>query len=211
MASSISAFKERLIRGGSRPNLFEVSVSFPDAITSNALLSNTEGANVTNSTTNNILTDYTKFLAKSAQIPGMNLGSILLPYRGRVVKFPGDRTFEPFTITVHNDGNNYIRSAFEAWSDGINGLSSNVGTICFPDYARDVTVTQLGRGCGGNLETSEDLPKIRSYKLINAWVANVSPIDLDFGSVDQISQFSVTFEYDYFVINDTETTSVGNQ
>lgn len=205
MASSISAFKAKLVGGGARPNLFEVNVSFPTGITTVDApdITTTSGSGTAGG--NNDLTTFTKFLAKSAQIPGMNLGTIQLPYRGRVVKFPGDRTFEPFTISIHNDGANYLRSAFEAWSNAINGLSTNVGTICFPAYATEVTVKQLGRGCGGNIETSEDLPTIRTYKLINAWVANVSPIDLDYASVDQISQFSVTFEYDYFIIGDSET------
>jgi len=201
MPSSISEFKQKLIRGGARPNLFEVNVTFPEQLTSVNTLSGAVEQDASNVST---LQEYTKFLAKSAQIPGMNLGTIQLPYRGRVVKFPGDRTFEPFTITVHNDGANFVRSGFEAWNNAINDLANNVGTICFPDYARDVIVKQLGRGCGGEAETSNSLPVIRTYKLVNAWVANVSPIDLNYGSVDTISEFSVTFEYDYFVIEEIE-------
>ena len=206
MASNITAFKERLLGGGSRPNLFEVSVQFPEGL-QNANFP-TQFANVNSDSSGNLtLQEYTRFLAKSAQIPGMTLGTIQLPYRGRVVKYAGDRTFEPFTITVHNDGGNYVRSGFEAWSDGINGLETNTGTICFPEYTTEVIVRQLARGCGttqNNADRDGYFP-VRTYRLINAWVANVSPIDLNYASTDQISEFSVTFEYDYFVIGEVES------
>lgn len=206
MVSSISRFREKLLRGGSRPNLFEVNVSFPNGITNTNFASNNGTVN-TGAANAADLKEYTKFLAMSAQIPSMNLGVINMPYRGRVVKFPGDRTFEPFTITVHNDGANFLRSGFEAWSEGINGLSSNVGKICYPDYATDVIIKQLGRGCGTSVQNSDDLDVIRTYKLVNTWVQNVSSIDLNYEATDQISRFSVTFEYDYFVIEEVENSN----
>lgn len=202
---SISKFKESLIRGGAKPNLFEVLVTFPDGIQNTNFASQNSSVN-TDRASNGSLKEYTKFLAKSAQIPGMNLGTIQVPYRGRVVKYPGDRTFDPFTITVHNDGANFVRSGFEAWNNAINDLSENIESICYPDYNTDVVIRQLGRGCNSNSTgiNSESLPIIRTYKLINAWVANVSPIDLNYEAVNQISEFAVTFEYDWFVIEEIE-------
>lgn len=200
---TISQFKEKLIRGGSRPNLFEVSVQFPDGLQNANQPTDLANVNIDSSGTIT-LQEWTKFLAKSAQIPGQILGTIQLPYRGRFVKFPGDRQFEPFTISVHNDGANYVRSGFEAWSNGINDLERNVGTLCYPEYQTEIIVRQLGRGCGGNLENAGDYPVIRTYKLINAWPANVSAIDLDYEATDQISQFTVTFEYDFFKIEEVD-------
>lgn len=40
----------------------------------------------------------TPFLVKSASLPGTALGTIEIPYRGRRIKVPGDRTFGDWSI-----------------------------------------------------------------------------------------------------------------
>ena len=42
-------------------------------------------------------------LVKAAEIPASNLGNIPVPYRGRVLPVAGDRTFDPWTVTIIND------------------------------------------------------------------------------------------------------------
>ena len=46
--------------------------------------------------------DFT-FLCRSAGIPASTIGTVEVPFRGRVIKLPGDRTFESWTITVMAD------------------------------------------------------------------------------------------------------------
>ena len=45
----------------------------------------------------------TPFLVKSASLPGTQLGTIEIPYRGRRIKVPGDRTYGDWTINIIND------------------------------------------------------------------------------------------------------------
>ena len=59
----------------------------------------------------------------------------------------GDRTFEPWSVTVVNDGDFNIRKAFEKWSRGINTYFKNVGQLGYgadggETYCRDMTVYQ---------------------------------------------------------------------
>ena len=66
------------------------------------------------------------FLVKAANIPASTVGVIEVPYRGRTLKIAGDRTFEPWTVTVLNDKGFALRSKFEEWSTKIQALHQNL-------------------------------------------------------------------------------------
>ena len=93
---SISDFKSQLTGGGARPNLFEVNVTLPDGITSNlqGLGGDTEWDG----------TEF-RFMCKAASLPASNVASIEIPFRGRLLKVAGDRTIDPWTVTIINDEN----------------------------------------------------------------------------------------------------------
>ena len=93
----ITDFKSKLTGGGARSNLFECELAFPQAV-------NVEGLN-------DIL-NKARFLVKAANLPASNVAPIEVPFRGRVLKIAGDRTFDTWTITVINDTDFAIRSAF---------------------------------------------------------------------------------------------------
>jgi hypothetical protein len=42
-------------------------------------------------------------LCKSAALPASNIAPIDVPFRGRIFKVAGDRTFDTWTITIIND------------------------------------------------------------------------------------------------------------
>ena len=90
---TISQFKSKLIGGGTRPNLFEVQVNFPDGV--DLGIQNDGGGEFDG--------DRFRFLCKAAQLPASNVGNLEVPFRGRVLKVAGDRTFDPWTVTVIND------------------------------------------------------------------------------------------------------------
>ena len=82
---------------------------------------------------------------KAAEIPASNLGNIPVPYRGRVLPVAGDRTFDPWTVTVINDTDFQIRDAMEKWSNSINDLQTAQGSIDPAVYQRSALVKQLSR------------------------------------------------------------------
>ena len=103
--------------GGARANLFEVVLTFPDAA----------------QPAQDVL-DKSRFLVKGARLPASNIAQIEVPFRGRVLKIAGDRTFDSWTVTVINDTDFAIRSAFENWMNTINKLSDNTGLVNPADY-----------------------------------------------------------------------------
>ncbi len=160
--ANVNSFISALQGGGARPNQFEVS--FP------------------------ALGDDFKFLCRSAQIPALTIGELLIPFRGRQVYVPGDRTYDPWTITIMNDRSYAIRAALEAWMNALQDIgSSTVSSASGNQAYREVFVKQLDR----NDET------IRSYTLYDAWPTTIDAIDLAFDTNDQLEEFGATFRFNY--------------
>jgi hypothetical protein len=150
-------------------------------------------------------------MVKTAQIPASNIGTIEVPFRGRMLKVAGDRTFEPWSVTIVNDGQFQIRQAFEAWSRGINALTENVSQLGYgadggASYCVDMTVFQLSRDgqtpnrtpANPNNVGVDGMDVIRAYKFYDAWPSAISSIDLSFEANDQIEEFTVEFQYNFF-------------
>ncbi len=196
---TITGFKERLAGGGARPNLFEVEIpSFPDPIRN---LWKT-GA------TDEIVTF--KFLCKAAALPASNISAIDVPFRGRILKVAGDRTFDVWTVTIINDEDFKLRSAFELWMNNISKLDNNSGATNPTSYMTDAFVHQLGRGYrlgrdgifsktnNGGTDASAEVSPLRSYKFHSIFPTNVSAIDLSYDSSDTIEEYTVEFQVQYW-------------
>ena len=168
---NVERFKSALTNGGARPNQFAVQMSFPTYVSGAA-----------------IAVARAPFLVNIAELPGQTVNPAIVQYRGREVKFVGDRIYAPWTITVLNDAEMSIRTALEQWMGGMEDNANKTGRLQPSEYQRDMDVFQLDRN--GNL--------LKSYKLVNAFPVDLSPVALDFGANDQISQFTVTFQYQHF-------------
>lgn len=170
---TISDFKSKLTGGGARPNLFEVELAFPDAAKPN---NETE------------VLEKARFLVKAAALPASTIANIDIPFRGRILKIAGDRTFETWTITVMNDVDFSIRSAFEKWMNIINKMSDGTGIANPTLYQKDAIVKQLDRD--GSL--------LRSYKFWDIFPTNLSTIDLSYETTDTIQEFTVEMQVHYW-------------
>jgi len=167
---TISNFKSKLTGGGARANLFEVVLTFPDtAQPDSAVL------------------DKARFLVKGANLPASNVAQIEVPFRGRVLKIAGDRTFDSWTVTVINDTDFAIRSAFEKWQNTINRLSDNTGLTNPADYQADAYVYQLDR----------DGSTLRSYRFYDTFPTQVGPIELSYDATG-IQEFTVELQVQYW-------------
>jgi len=180
--SSVSEFLSK-VKQGSKNNLFLVSFAYPQ---------NLPGVPADAS-----LADV---LCKAAALPASNLGVIEVPYRGRTVKIAGDRTFDTWTVTFINDRNFEIRHAMEAWMESINSHEPNTADRFVPEYSgqgylADLTVKQLERDGGptGSI--------LREYNLKGCFPTNISQIDLAYDSNDQIEDFTVEFQLQYWTAN----------
>ena len=184
---TLDSFKGRMIGGGARPNLFECELYFPQAA-------------IPVDTTRSQLTDRSRFLVKAANLPASNVAAINIPFRGRNLKVAGDRTFDIWTITVINDVDFGIRTAFERWMNLINKHEDNAGITNPTSYQRDMFVRQLGRsGVTGTTPSSDtQVPVLKQYRFYGTFPTNVSAIDLSYDSTDQIEDFTVDLQVQWF-------------
>ena len=196
---TLEQFKGRMLGGGARPNLFECELNFP-------------AISIPDGSTPDSLSDSTRFLIKAAVLPASNLGIIDVPFRGRNLKIAGDRTFDPWTITVINERDFNIRTAFERWMNIINKHEDNAGLINPFDYQQDALVKQLGRaGLNGNVPTSDNqLPVLKQYKFYGVFPTAVSDIALSYDSSDTIEEFTVDLQVQWWdALDDDGNTQLG--
>lgn len=212
--AKITTFKANSQLDYARPNLFQVDIDWPAALVSilNSGTGNTggqaqvftAGALAAPSATGQSAggTDGARrlgaFSIKAAQIPASTVGVIEVPFRGRMLKIAGDRSFEPWSITINNDTSFVLRSYFEKWMEAIqlydeNATEFDYGEFSSSDpqylkYMAPMRVTQLDRR--GNAT--------RSYDFIDVWPSNLSAIDLDYGSNDAIEEYTVELQVQYF-------------
>ena len=185
---SITNFRDRLVGGGARSNMFEVNIELPTKVIG--------------------LNDYAadiRFMVKAAEIPAANIGNIPVPFRGRILPVAGDRTFDPWTVTVINDQKFNIRDAMEQWSNKINDLRFDVGDTNPADYQTKAEVYQLSRqggSSGGSSNSGSDqITVLRQYNFEGIYPNAVSSIPLDYGATDQIEEFQVTFNYLFWTVD----------
>ena len=173
--ANINDFKAVMQGGGAWANQFQVTMPFPG-------YSTTGGE-----------TRVMSFLTRASNLPGMTLGEIAVPFRGRQLYIAGDRTFETWTTTVMNDTDFLIRNAMERWMNGINALSDNSGLSNPSDYQVDAFIDQLDRA--GQV--------IKSYTFRGIYPQTIAPIEVAYDTNDAVEEFEVTYRYQFFESNTT--------
>jgi len=174
---TISQFKSALIGGGARPNLFEVELTtLPAGIDWDA--------------------NSFRYMCKAAQLPAQNVANIDVPFRGRIFKVAGDRTIDPWTVTIINDEDFRLRSAFENWTQQIADLSTNLGATDPSAYMTNAKVFQLGRGSSKSSKdsTGDSNVVLKEYEFVDIFPTSVSAIDLSYDTGDTIEEFTVEFQ-----------------
>ena len=169
----VDDFKSKLTGGGARANMFKVTCNFPGYAQGDV--------------------ELTSFLCKGAQLPASIIAPITVPFRGRQLQIAGDRTFEPWSITVINDSEFVIRDSFERWMNGINQHNNNEGLVDPVEYQADMIVEQLRR----------DGTVAKRYDFRGTWPTNLSAIDVNYDSENTIEEFTVELQVQYWESNTT--------
>lgn len=179
----ISDFKSNF-KGGARNNLFKVQMSPPQGVTSS-------------------LTTLTslEYMVKTTSLPASTVEPLNVPFRGRDLKIAGKRNFEAWSVTVINDCDFNIRKMFEEWSAAMtyhdvntSKYSKNSG-FSFGDYMVNAQIYQL-------IHDGNDHVEGYGYNFIGLWPSNIGAIELS-SEGEAIEEFSVEFQYQYWVSNDS--------
>ena len=157
--------------GGNRSHRYSVEMTFP-----------TSAGNQN---------DLNRFFVRSVSLPPSQLNPIRIPYRGRILKYPGDRVFFPWTFRVldqNNGTNKSLWNDFNKWSNTINDYAENVTNDNYNSWAAPDWRVQ---------QTDADGDVIKEVKLVGCWPTVVGPISLDANAIDTLVEFTVTVEYQW--------------
>ena len=170
MAFTISEFRGKALNNaGARANLFDVTMIGASAAGLNA-------------------SEFT-FACKAAAIPAMAVGVVEVPYFGRVVKVPGNKTFDNWNVTIINDEGFTIRNGMEKWIAAMGTHIGNVNTATNENLYGQGVVKQYAKTAGASIAT---------YSFVNIFPVNMSEITLGWDANDAIEEFTVEFAYDYW-------------
>jgi len=169
----VDDMKAKLIGGGARPNLFKVTMSFPSYVTANVELAS--------------------YMCKATSMPASTIAPITVPFRGRQLQIAGDRTFDPWSVTIINDTDFNVRNSFEQWMNGINQHKQNTGLTQPSSYMADMIVEQLDKD--GTVE--------KTYNIRGTFPTNLGAIELSYDSENAIEEFEVELQVQYWESNKT--------
>ena len=187
MPFKISEFRGKALNNaGARANLFEVVMTAPQIATELNADSGKEFS----------------FACKASAIPTMTVGVVEVPYFGRVVKVPGNKTFDNWSVTVINDEGFLVRNGFEKW---VASMGTHKGNV------QSAASTKLEAGLYGNATVQHygktgATSKIAEYKFVNIFPVAVSEIALGWDANDAIEEYTVEFAYDYWTHTGQVTT-----
>lgn len=129
------------------------------------------------------------FNAKGSQLPSSELGTIEIPYHGRKLKIPGQRTFAEWTVTIMEESNMTVRKAIEAWIDSIDNAETGVmgsGAAMFAD----IKVSLLNTNGAS----------VMVYTLYGAYPSNMASVDLSYDEQTAPLEYQITFNYSYHTV-----------
>jgi hypothetical protein len=182
MASfNVQEFRAQMTMDGARPNLFNCELPFLGNLLGTAAVK------------------Y-NFMCRTAQLPGSTVNQVPVNYFGRELKFAGNRTFTEWTVTIINDEDFVVRNAFELWMSRLNTHVSNLraaNSLSPAQYQQDGFVTQFGK--------TGDI--IKAYKFVGMFPIDITPIELDWGANDTIEEYAVTFAYQWWESDTTDSVS----
>jgi len=166
--ATISDFSSKF-RGGVRPNLFACNITIPGAV-------------------GNLSRDFS-FHCHGTSIPASTIANIDVPFLGRQLKVPGDRSYADWTVTVFNDVDMAIRHTFEGWMAKLQNHGANIQhSNTHNDIYGQATVTQLRR----------DGSAISTYAL-EIYPTEVAAIEVAWETNDAVEDYAVTFAVNYWV------------
>ena len=139
---------------------------------------------------------------KAASMPSSTMGIIQVPFRGRVIKLPGDRAYPEWTFSMLDETSDNFRSKFEQWNEAFNSHADNIsGTLPGGLDLQDENL--FTQWTVSQLDMQGDV--VRTTILHNCWPVEVGAIDLTYDAADTLTEYTITLSYDYLNVSQSES------
>lgn len=169
MAAGVFDFLANFRGGGARPNRYEVILTFPAGVPNGVFAA-----------------EKISFTCTAATIPASMMGVAIVPYKGRQVKIPGDKTFDDWNVTIALDNDWLGRSVFERWHDLILGFRTNVA-----DDGMINPIASFARAQVRQLDRADQI--VQQYEVEGMFPSMVGEVQLGYDQNDMVALQPVTF------------------
>jgi len=135
------------------------------------------------------------FKMVSASLPAVQINTIVVPYRGRNITFPGDRQYSTWAVGMYDDnkGTNLWKS-MQTWTELMDGSINH--RVDNDDYSfKNLQTTWLVKQLDSNGN------QIKTITLYNCWPSVVGEINLNMQEMGFVG-FSTTLTFDNIKIQD---------
>lgn len=175
---NINNFRSR-IGWIARPTLFDLFISSMPGLHNGGTSSTSGGADVTNDV---------KFTCRATSIPSSSIGEIDVKYFGRSVFYAGDRTYDPWTVTIIGMNDWKLYKYLLDWHQAINHpLENKAANANMRNFKRAGTVRVYDQVKNKTLEINLD----------GLWPTRISEVRLGWDLVDQPVDIEVTWRFDW--------------
>jgi hypothetical protein len=134
-----------------------------------------------------------EFYCKASAVPGSSIGMIPVGYKGRPVKFSGERVYQDWAIAIYDSSTEELRAKFEAWIDLMDSRNAHEINYNISDDAWGIDYMDML----GNLSQSNS-SYVKKIRLRNAFPIDISAMEMSYDVNDTFAEFSVTVAYDYW-------------
>ena len=123
-------------------------------------------------------------------LPASIINEIAVPYRGRNLYIPGDRDYQPFTLTIMDDNGDYnYWSRLMTWQRRLNDHENNVSETGAAADRQNWTLKHIDYYTGNKVS--------KEITMVGCWPISVGPVVLSSGSKNEFVTYDVTVRYDY--------------
>ena len=132
--------------------------------------------------------DGRRVYIQSASTPESLISTIEIPFQGRRVKLPGDRTFGQWTVTFLSDASHTIRTELEEWSDRAASLGETTRNI---DEGMGEWILEM---------RNDDDGTTKIFEIFNCVPVSVGAANVSLADANNYVTFPVTLAYTHFKI-----------
>jgi hypothetical protein len=132
----------------------------------------------------------TKFHIRAATIPSATVTPIGINWFGRTINIPGERTYEPWTITVLDDvGDKSLYNKFKSWH----------ASVCNYDETIKIDTSKIS-GCQWTIDhlNNADENSNKTFTLKTCWPVTIGPLVLDMAQDNVLASFEVRILFTHF-------------
>ena len=138
-----------------------------------------------------LLDDNDLVYAKSASLPGRDIGVIPVPYMGLQFKVPGAASYpnsDGYGLTFYADSENIIRTVFERWSE-----------LTFDDATSTGNYRVFENSLISLVQLNQQLDVVNRYTLYGVFPVSVGALEYSMaGGTGESIEFSASLAFQYW-------------